>query len=51
MTGRGLDAELLRRALRRIGLQADRKDGSDHGITAVGPMAPPSAAQTVAEAT
>lgn len=51
MAGLRFDAEMLLRALRRIGLQADRENGGDHGITAAGPTVPPSAVQTVAEAT
>jgi hypothetical protein len=45
------DAELLNRALRRIGAKADGKKRGNHGITAAGPRLPPSAAQTVAELT
>ncbi len=51
MAGSRFDAKVLHRALRRIGLQTDRKDGGNHGITAVGPSVPPSAVQIVAEAT
>ncbi len=51
MTGGGLDADLLQHALGRNGLQAERKDGGNHGTTATEPTTPPSAAQTVADAT